>query len=103
MMLGDMLAGLADDAQATELIFGLDDLQLFVAVRARSEAEGVDLASYAREAVQCYAALAADEEWITLMGLIGRADDPARTCLRRAFQFVLQQEDEAGVTGDAML
>ncbi len=28
MMLGDILAGLADDAQATELILGLDDLQL---------------------------------------------------------------------------
>ena len=78
MMLGDILTGLADDAQATELIIGLDDLQLLSGVRTRAECEGVDLASFARKAVLRYATQASDEEWITLMGLIGRTDDPAR-------------------------
>jgi hypothetical protein len=101
-MLGDMLAGLDDDAQATELILGLDDLELLPAIRGQAEAEGIDLVSYAREAVQRYAAQASDEEWLTLMGLIGRADDPARACLRRAFAFALRRQGEARETDDAM-
>ena len=90
-MLGDMLAELDDAAAAAELIVGLDDLQLLAGARAQAEAEGVDLADYARGAVQRYAALASDEEWITLMGLIGRSADPARTCLKRALQFAVER------------
>jgi hypothetical protein len=103
MMLGDMLAGLDDDAQATELIPGLDDLQLLPAIRGHAATEGIDLASYAREAVQRYAAQASDEEWIALMGLIGRADDPARACLRRVFAFALRRKGKACKTDDAIL
>jgi len=35
--------------------------------------------------LQQYATEASDEEWITLMGLIGRTNDPGRICLKRAF------------------
>ena len=94
MMLGDMMAGLRDDATAVELILGLDDLQLLAGIDACAEAEGVDLADYARQAMQRYAAQASDEEWITLMGIIGRAADPARACLRRAFEFALRHDGE---------
>lgn len=89
MMLGDMLAGLDDEAKATEMILGLDDLQLLIGLREQAAAEGVDLATCAREAVQRYATQASDEEWITLMGLIGRSDDPARVCLTRALRTAL--------------
>jgi hypothetical protein len=102
MMVGDMLARLDNDATASEVILGLDDLKLLAGVRAQADHEGIDLASFAREAVQRYAAEATDEEWITLMGLISRADDPARTCLRRALGFVLRQ-DVARETDDPML
>lgn len=90
MMLGDMLAGLDDETKATEIIFGLGDLQLLAGIRQQAEAEGIDLATFAREAVQRYAAQASDEEWITLMGLIGRSDDPAGVCLRRALGAALE-------------
>ena len=94
MMLGDMLAGLDDDTQAIELILGLDDLQLLAGMRAQAKVQDIDLASYARQAVQRYATQASDEEWITLMGLIGRSADPARTCLRRAVEYSLQRNGE---------
>jgi hypothetical protein len=93
MMLGDLLAGLDDDATAMEAIVRIGDLSLLADVRERAEAEGFDLASFARAAVQCYAAEASDEEWITLMGLIGRAGDPGTTCLRRAFAFALRPRE----------
>ena len=89
MMLGDMLAGLDDEAKATEMILGLDDLQLLIGLREQAAADGVDLATYAREVVQRYTAQASDEEWITLMGLISRSDDPAGVCLKRALRMAL--------------
>ena len=90
MMLGDMLTSLDDDSKATEMILGLEDLQLLIGLREQAAAEGVDLATYAREAMQRYAAQASDEEWITLMGLIGRSDDPAGVCLKRALTAALR-------------
>ncbi len=86
MMLGDMLARLGSDGEATDAILGLGDLPLLAAAKERAQAEGVDLASYVRSAVQCYAAHASDEEWITLMGLIGRTADPGVVCLKRALE-----------------
>jgi mannose-6-phosphate isomerase class I len=90
MMLGDMLASLDDETKAAEMIFGLGDLQLLAGIRQQAETEGVDLATFAREAMQRYAAQASDEEWITLMGLIGRSDDPAGVCLRRALKAAVE-------------
>jgi hypothetical protein len=86
MMLGDVLAQLNDGGEATEIILGVGDLRLLAAMRERAESEGLDLAAYARAAVQRYAAEASDEEWITLMGVIGRAGDPGMACLKRAFE-----------------
>ena len=55
MMLGDVLAGLNDEARRPRPILGLGDLRLLAAIRQRAESEGVDLATYARAAVQRYA------------------------------------------------
>jgi hypothetical protein len=88
MMLGDVLAQLNDEGEAAEIILGVGDLRLLAAMRERAESEGLDLAAYARAAVQRYAAEASDEEWITLMGLIVRAGDPGTACLKRAFENV---------------
>lgn len=86
MLLGDLIAGLEDEAAALETLLRAGDLKLLAAVRANAEAEGTDLASYARTAVQRYAAEASNEEWITLMGLLGRTGDPGLVCLRRALE-----------------
>ena len=85
-MLGDILARLNDEGEAAEIILGVGDLRLLAAMQSGAQSEGLDLAAYARAAVQRYAAEASDEEWITLMGLIGRAGDPGTACLRRAFE-----------------
>jgi hypothetical protein len=90
MMLGDILARLNDESEAAEIILGVGDLRLLAAMQERAQSEGLDLAAYARAAVQRYAAEASDEEWITLMGLIGRAGDPGTACLKRAFENITQ-------------
>jgi hypothetical protein len=89
MMLGDVVARLTDETTAADVILGLGDPRLLAAMRKQAEAEGLDLATYARSAVQRYAAEASDEEWITLMGLIGRSPDPGRACLKRALENAL--------------
>ena len=86
MLLGDILNRLENDGEAAEIILGAGDLHLLAVMRERAEAEGLDLAAYAKAAVQRYAAQASDEEWLTMMGQIGRAADPGLTCLKRAFE-----------------
>jgi hypothetical protein len=62
MMLGDILSRLTDDGQATEIILNAGDLLLLAAMRAHAEAAGLDLATFARAALQRYAVEASDEE-----------------------------------------
>src|SRR5512143_3820201 len=102
MLLGDILNRLEDDGEAAEVILGAGDLRLLAVMRERAEAEGLDLAAYAKAAVQRYAAEASDEEGLTMMGQIGRAADPGQACLKRAFEKAtvgssnVQQEFSAG-------
>jgi hypothetical protein len=89
MMMGDLLQQITDDATAAEIILGVGDLPMLNAMRERAEAEGLDLAAFSRGAVQHYVAHATDEEWVTVMGLVNRASDPAAACLKRAFSSAL--------------
>lgn len=89
MLLGDLLARFSDETIATEAILALGDLTLVTRVREAAAADGSTLGAYAAAAVQRYAADASDEEWITLMGALGRAADPGAVCLQRALAHAL--------------
>jgi hypothetical protein len=84
MQLGDLIARFGDEAEAEEAILALSDLTLLAQLRHRAEADGLELGAYAAAAVNHYAADASDEEWITLMGALGRAGDPGAIFLSRA-------------------
>jgi hypothetical protein len=60
---------------ATHALLGL------AAAQQRAEAAGLALGAYVAQAVRAYADQAVDEEWITLLGLMGRAQDPGSVCL----------------------
>jgi hypothetical protein len=85
-MLGDILARLTDETAAVETILGAGDLTLLTAVKERAAAEGLDLAACVTQTVQRYTHEASDEEWVTLIGLMNRANDPGAVCLKRAFE-----------------
>jgi hypothetical protein len=87
-MLGDILARLTDETTAVETILGAGDLALLTVARERAAAEGLGLAACVTQTVQRYTHEASDEEWVTLLGLMNRADDPGAVCLRRAFERV---------------
>jgi hypothetical protein len=55
-------------------------------VKERAAAEGLDLAACVTQTVQRYTHEASDEEWVTLLGLMNRANDPGAVCLKRAFE-----------------
>jgi hypothetical protein len=86
-MLGDLLAKLTDETAAVETLLQLGDLTLLETARGRAAAEGIELAACVTQTVQRYASTASDEEWITLMGMLNRSQDPGATCLRRAFAY----------------
>ena len=90
-MLGDLLAGLTDEATATETILRSGDLKMLTTAREQAAVEGLNLAAYVSQAVQRYATAASDEEWITLIGLLNRSPDPAMTCLQRAIAYAQHQ------------
>lgn len=91
MLLGDLLARLSDDSIATETVLAFDDLPLLARLRERATAGGMTLGAYAAAAVRRYAEEASDQEWVTLMGALGRARDPGAVCMRRAFAYVLAE------------
>lgn len=95
MLLGDVLARFNDDSVAAETILRLDDLALAARMTKEAEAQGRSLGEFAASSVRHYAAHAPDEEWITLMGALGRADDPGAVCMKRAFAFVLSEAPHA--------
>ena len=86
MVLGDILARLTDETAAVETILGTGDLTLLTVVKERAAAEGLDLAACVTQTVQRYTHEASDEEWVTLIGLMNRANDPGAICLKRAFE-----------------
>ena len=85
MLLGDLLSRFDDEAVAAETILRVGDLAMVAAMTRNAEALGITLGAYASQAVRQYADGASDEEWTTLIGQMGRSEDPGAVCLKRAF------------------
>jgi hypothetical protein len=88
MLLGDMIARFDDPAYAGEALMALDDLVLVADIIAAAEAEGLAPGELAKQAVDRFVAAATDEDWVTLIGAMERAEDPGRVFLRRALALV---------------
>jgi hypothetical protein len=84
MVLGDLLARFGDESSAAEAVLSLADLRLVAALRQRAIAHGLGLGAFAALAVRRYAEEASNEEWVTLMGELGRSADPGLAFIKRA-------------------
>lgn len=89
MLLGDLLARFDDETVAAETVLGCGDLALIAKLRRGAERDGLALGAYAAAAVRRYAAEASDDEWLSLMSALGRARNPGKVCMQRAFAYVL--------------
>lgn len=97
MLLGDVIARFEDPAFADEALLAIDDLVLTARIAAAAAAEGVTPGEFAVQCIGRFVNAANDAEWLSLVGLISRADDPGQVFLRRILSNAL-----AGSRGDMM-
>lgn len=89
MLLGDLIARLEDETFAAETLLSIGDLSLTAQVVEASALEGVTTGEYVVACVGQFANQASDEEWITLVGQMGKSDAPGQVFLRRALRAAL--------------
>jgi hypothetical protein len=92
VLLGEVIRQLEDEVFVTETVLRISDLGLLTRLRQRAADNAVSIGDYAVWAVRGYADNAPSEEWTTLLGILGQADDPGLACLRRALAYVLAAE-----------
>lgn len=81
MLLGEILNELRDETVAAVTLLSLGDLKLVAEVESARLPHDESVGEYVSGAVQRYARLASDEDWLRLMTALERSDWPAATCL----------------------
>jgi len=90
VLLGDIIARLDDETVAMEALVGLGDLTLLARVEEAASQEGLSPGGFAAQAVQVFSTLASNEDWVSLIGAMGRTSDPGQACLRKMVEFALR-------------
>lgn len=93
MLLGDLIARLEDEAVAGEALMSLDDLSLVSRVGEAAARHDIQPGEYVVEAVGAFTNGASDEDWVTVIGLMSRAEDPGRVFLQRVVSYALAAEE----------
>jgi len=81
MLLGDLIARFQDEAAVSETLLSLGDLALTARVLASAADSNISAGELAVQAVGRFVDGAGDDEWLTLLGRLSRADDPGRAFL----------------------
>ena len=89
MQLGDIIAHLEDDAVADEALMALGDLALTAQVGAAAAREAMTRGEFVATCVGQLANRSSDEQWLTVLGQMGRAADPGQVFLRCAIEMAL--------------
>lgn len=84
MLLGDLVARFDDEALAEAVLLELNDLSLIARVQQFADREGMTSGEFASSAVQRYSTEASDEEWVTIIGQMGKSSEPGFVLLRRS-------------------
>lgn len=88
MLLGDVIARFRDEDTLSETLVSLGDLVLTARLAAHAEQRRISVGELAAELVGRFVNGASDEEWLTLVGQMSRADDPGQVFLRRVLSNV---------------
>jgi len=91
MLLGDVIARFDDEASAHEALLSLGDLALTARVKALATELNISTGELAMQSVGQFAAGASDEDWLSLVGQMTRAEDPGAVFLRRVLSRALPQ------------
>lgn len=90
MILGDLIAGLEDETSAMETLIGLGDLALLARIEQAAAAHDLTTGEFAAQSVRIFSGRASDEDWVSLIGVMGQSADPGQVCLKRMVEFALR-------------
>lgn len=96
MLLGDVIAKFEDEAFVNETLLELGDLALTARVVAAAAENSVSAGEFAVQSVGRFVNAASDEEWLTLIGLMSRAENPGQIFLKRVLWNALPHAQEGG-------
>jgi hypothetical protein len=82
-----------------ETLVSLDDLPLMLRVEAAAAKRDLTAGEFANEAVALFSSQASDDDWVSLIGSMGRVPDPGRICLKKMIEFALRPAPAAGGCG----
>jgi hypothetical protein len=99
MQLGEIIRAFSEDACAQEALLACNDIVLLARVGETARRYDETVAEYAAGAVRRFANLAAGEDWLGLMNVVERADDPAISCLAHMVNWSLERDEASAVAG----
>jgi hypothetical protein len=92
MQLGTLMSRLASEDDAAAALGTLGNIILYAEVQAVGERYDESPGEYVANAARRFAAVAGDEDWLNLMTVMERSDDPARAALERMLRWSLKRD-----------
>lgn len=93
MQLGEIIKGFSEEAPASEALLACNDIVLFARVGEVAGRFEETVGEYAAGAVRRFANLAVSEDWLGLMNVVERAEDPGIGCLAYMVKWSLKQDE----------
>jgi len=95
MLLGELINRFEDEGVAMETLMAIGDLALTTQVREAAAQEGISPGAFLSRATRIFTNEASEDDWLSLMGAMGRAEDPGLVCLRRMLAFAFRPRGAA--------
>jgi hypothetical protein len=93
MQLGEIIRTLSEEATANEALLACGDLALLARINGAADRFDETVGEYAAGAVRRFANLASSEDWLALMNVIERADDPGFNCLTHMLNWSFKRDE----------
>jgi hypothetical protein len=93
MQLGDIIRSFSEDTSASEALLACNDIVLFARVGEAATRYEETVGEYASGAVRRFANLAGSEDWLGLMNVVERTDDPGTGCLVYMVNWSLKKDE----------
>ncbi len=96
MLLGEIIRDFSQKASAWEALLSCNDITLLARVGEAAERHEETIGEYAAGAVRRFTNLATSEDWLSLMNVIERSDDPGVSCLTMMMKWSLKRDEVEG-------
>jgi hypothetical protein len=101
VQLGEIIRSFSEEAPANEALLACNDIVLFAQVGNAAGRFDETIGEYAAGAVRRFANLAGSEDWLGLMNVVERADDPGIDCLTYMVKWSLKHDEQPAVPAHA--